>query len=521
MGVPRSSAADRQASLAAIERRRWLLQMLALGAVGCTRRDDRGSSRNTTATIAYEERALQPDYDEPDKRLVFLPLVVENERGDLEGRLAERWEHSADYHEWTYYLRPGLRWHNGVPVTAHDVKFSLDLLAHPDVLSFGPRAFESVRVHDELTVTVRTGRLITPYSYNTWPICYPKHRLERLDPKKIDEWEFWTHPLGNGPYRFVRYVPQTMIEYEANADYYRGKPKIEHVRLKFVGQSSLTELLSGNVDSAHVDLSQVAALAGNPHFRVYYSVQGTNVVTLWWRHSHVLFRDRRVRLALTLAINRTELLRVLRIPETIPIVDGPFSRGQFRRQELAPALAFDPARARTLLDAAGWRVRAGDGLREREGRPFQFTAIIRENFGGAQATAVYVQDQLRRVGIGMDIQFLEQASLHRQVLSGRFEAAFTTFGPSPLSLFGNRSWVGYSSPAASELIERLAATLDPDARDAIYRDLTALCREDMPVTFLYPVVSTTVAHQRLQGLSSPWRTNPVVHMEDLWLDDRA
>jgi len=509
----------RQAVLADIARREWLLQILALGAAGCRRGEDRAYSRGTTATIAYEERALNPDYDEPDKRLVFLPLVVENETGELEGRLAERWEHSTDYREWTYHLRPGVRWHDGVPVTAHDLKFSLDLLAHPDVLEFGPKAFESVTVLDDLTVTVRTGRIAD--AYNTWPICYPKHRLERLDPKHIADWEFWTHPLGNGPYRFVRYLPQTMIEFEANSDYYRGKPKIEHVRLKFAKEPSLTELLSGNVDSSALDPAQVAMLSRDRRFRVYYDFVGTNVQTIWWQHGHPFFRDPRVRLALTLAINRRELLQVLRLPDTIPLVDGPFSRRQLRRGELPTPVAHEPARARALLDAVGWRDKDANRLRERAGQPFRFTAIVRENVTGSHATAVYVQDQLRRVGVGMDIQFVDQGSVYAQMRSGRFEAALVPYGLTSGILFGQRSWIGYTNAAAGGRMDRLDRTLDPDARDAIYRELTAICRADVPVTFLCPLVGTTVAHQRLHGLSTPWRTDPLVHMEELWLDDRA
>ena len=189
--------AHRRAVLAAIARREWLLQMLALGAACCARREDRRGSLGTTVTIAYEEENLEIDYDEPDKRLVFLPLLSENQNGELEGRLAEAWEHSADYREWTYHLRPGIRWHDGVPVTAHDLKFSLDLLTRPEAGEFGPEAFESVTVRDDLTVTVRTGRIGD--AYYAWPICYPKHRLERLDPKAIAGWTVSRHERKSSP----------------------------------------------------------------------------------------------------------------------------------------------------------------------------------------------------------------------------------------------------------------------------------------------------------------------------------
>ena len=81
----------------------------------------------------------------------------------------------------------------------------------------------------------------------------PKHVLEDLDPKKFWEWDYWYHPaVSAGPYRFVRYVPQTLMEFEANPIYFRSKPRIARVVLKFVGEAaSLTELLSGNVDVVH------------------------------------------------------------------------------------------------------------------------------------------------------------------------------------------------------------------------------------------------------------------------------
>ena len=126
--------AQRQAVLAAIARREWLLQLLALGAAGCRRRtDDPAYSRGNTLVMAYpEDESLR--YDDLSVQSLYLPrLTAEDENGGLQLLLAQSWEHSADYRECTYHLRTNVRWSDGVPVTAQDVKFTLDLLSHPDV----------------------------------------------------------------------------------------------------------------------------------------------------------------------------------------------------------------------------------------------------------------------------------------------------------------------------------------------------------------------------------------------------
>jgi ABC-type transport system substrate-binding protein len=140
-----------QAVLAAIARREWLLQMLALGVAGCGRGGDRAYARGNTLIAGVDgyadDRPLTPDgYAE---FLVYLPLVRIDEHGERQPCLATEWEHSADYLEWTYRLRPGVRWHDGRPVTVDDVKFTHDLHARPDALV--PRLRTECTVHDEST----------------------------------------------------------------------------------------------------------------------------------------------------------------------------------------------------------------------------------------------------------------------------------------------------------------------------------------------------------------------------------
>src|SRR5215510_5798386 len=118
-------------------------------------REPRRAAEPDSITVLYPggETVLGPDEDYPAQFLVFLPLVARNGRGDLEGRLARSWEHTPDYRTWTVRLRDGIRWHDGVPVTAHDVKFSWDLRSHPDVLWFAPGSY-TVTVIGALTYSI-------------------------------------------------------------------------------------------------------------------------------------------------------------------------------------------------------------------------------------------------------------------------------------------------------------------------------------------------------------------------------
>ncbi len=508
---------------------RMCVGSLALAAAGC-RRNDRFEANHSTITVFFwgDEQALSPHSYNPAQFLAFLPLVTHNARGELVGRLAESWEHSPDYRTWTIQLRKGLRWHDGVPVTAHDVKFTLDLLSHPKVLMVPPGSFTVTVLDDHAyTISYHTQAIGSPGD-DYWTVYYPKHLLEKLDPNQFASWEFWTHPVGNGPYRYSRRVPKTMIEFEANPDYYRGKPKIERVVIKFgeTGASgALTELLSRNVDAipcCYLDAIDLLKLKDDARFHTYYYIQPEKLNAIAWNHRHLFFRDRTVRRALTLAINRRELHQVLNLPANLPILDAFVTERQFLRGEIPTALPYNPGEAKRLLDEAGWRDAGTNGAREKDGKAFRFTALV-SRLQEEDKAAVYVQAQLRGVGVQMDISSLEGEAQAQRVKAGEFEASFNvaylTWPWGGRLFFGEGSLIGYNNPKVVALQKIAQSSMNPEEIEGIYRELVPIFQADLPVTFLYPAVWPTVADRRVRGLSSPVRADPIWYMEDLWLGD--
>ena len=407
-----------------------------------------------------------------------------------------------------------------MPVTAQDVKFTLDLLNHPAVIY---ATVDAVTIIDDYTVKIRRKAGAGPDQLG-WVYHLPKHVLEDLDPKKFWQWDYWYHPaVSAGPYRFVRYAPQTLMEFETNPTYFRTKPRIERVVLKFVAEGAgLNELMSGDIDVVKLaNPAQIPAVAKDARFRVYNKVEHF-ARAIYWKCDHPLFRDARVRRALTLAMDRRALLGVLNLPGDLPITDGIFTERQFLRRQFPEPLPYDPAQARGLLEAAGWQDHDGDGVRERDGQPFRFTAIVRGE-QGLDRLAVYVQSQLREVGLQMEVQVLDTGLVWDRFIRGDFEAVFNMHQPDPEQQqrdFGKSNRIGYQNPDMVRLTDQAVATGDPDELDRIYHALTEILQADLPVTRLVPWTWTSFAHRRVSGPGTPFLAMPDRYMEDLWLENR-
>lgn len=517
-GLTRSTARRKLTRLGRLlQAARLAFSVLAVLNVGCDiNGEERASLSSGTVIVGVKNKdSLLPRYTQADF-LIFSSLTTYSSLPDVESepRLARSWEASADGRVRTWHLRDDVRWHDGEPLTAHDVKFTFDLMSHPEVGYYWGR-FDEVTAVDDLTVRISTTR----HDYNSDIVIYPKHLLDHLEPARFWQWDFWTHPVGSGPYRFVRYAPERFIEFEANPDYFAGKPRIERLVIKFIGEAGVTEALAGNVDVVYflLDERSVPVLKKDERFGIYYGVFGA-AIGLYLNHRHPLFSDSRVRRAVALAIDRPAILEAIGLPRDLPLTDVLFSPRQFNRRQLPPPLPYDPEAAQQLLEEAGWVDEDGDGIREKGGIQARFSLNPR----GAGRREILIQDYLRRIGLAVEIETGASGEGRARLDAGEFDAGVHVVQPGPESFaryFGENSVVGYRNPRVAEALSQAVKTSDFDALDALYVGIREELARDMPLVLLQPFTRTHAVHRRIKGLNPIMMLrDPLEQMEDLWVE---
>ena len=452
-------------------------------------------------------------------RMIFSPLFRRTREGEIEGDVVRSWEVGDDRSHWTYHLRTDVRWHDGTPLTARDVAFTIELYQDPGVLGRPPGSALTTVV-DDSTIVVRYLRSgWDPLETNS-PIL-PAHLLEELDPADYPRWKFWDAPVGTGPFRFVRQTEFSFVELEANPEHHRGRPAIDRVILRAGGGGGYMELLAGNVDVLpmnSISVLQARLLEEDPRFAVYYDLS-TGPIRIHWNLSDPLFEDARVRRALSLGIDRRELATFLGYPKGMEPRDLPASRGQVARGETPPLLEYDPTEAARSLDELGWRERGG--IRERDGSTFEFELLVNP---ANLPLAVLVQAQLQRIGIRAELTALDRSLAQRRFQSGDFQAAMGLhMGLDNLTFRSSEggSWSTYESPEMETLMEALEREVIPASRDSLYRRLWPLLREGVPLTYLVPELLISAARAEVRGLETPNRSWPEAYMDELWIEEES
>ena len=293
------------------------------------------------------------------------------EKGGIGPGVAERWERAADGRSWTFYLRKGQRFHNGDPLTGHDVKFSLERIMTPESISSGAaelrRAVDRIEVLDDLTVRVHTKSVIPHFAASLSRAVFmegtvmPKKYIETVGIKAFRE-----RPIGSGPWKFVRNVPGDRIEYEAVASpHWRGTPQFKRLTLLLVPEQSTRLAMVRTGEAAIVSMGPEALKEARAGGMKIVSVPGTmQAVYQFWG----LYRpeakgspltDVRVREALSLAIDRQQIIDHVMAKEA----RGPLPFTMYRysidvdlpRWEAwsKTGLRYGPARAKQLLAEAG------------------------------------------------------------------------------------------------------------------------------------------------------------------------
>ncbi len=207
--------------------------------------------------------------------MLYVPLLRWSEELEIEGRLATSWEFSEDRREVTMQLRDDVQWHDGVPTTAEDVEFTFEMfmtpeLAYPDQGSL--RYLESVEALGPHEVSFRFSRAYADQLAHLRKVILPKHLLGHIPAAEMEAADFNRAPVGNGPFRFVRWKQQQEIVFEANPDFFDGRPNVDRVVIRVVpDQTALeTALRSGQVDLVErLRYEAVGTLRDDPDVQVF------------------------------------------------------------------------------------------------------------------------------------------------------------------------------------------------------------------------------------------------------------
>lgn len=438
----------------------------------------------------------------------------------LRPRVAESWELSNDRKTVTFRLREGVRWHDGTPVTADDVVFTIDKVREPAVenKTYGPmfRDLDSIEALDRLTVVARYAQ-ITPDFLEAWRVPLLPRHLAGVEEDLLTS-EFSRHPVGCGPFRFVSYRPGQEIVLRANDDYWDGRPHIDRLVFKIYPdlRTGYQALLIGNLDLIKVspDLWREArdSEAGAHLTAIAYSTLAVWPVIWNQDGSNPFFVDARVRLALVHALDRQEFVERVAHGLARPGVTTYHPESVWAEPSLEPR-AFDRPLAERLLDEAGWRDHDGDGIRDKDGRPFHFTLLIpNSSFQLTQQIAVWQQDAWRRIGVKAEIERMEWQAFRERRNAGEFEAVSFSlaFSPNPdqFDLYHSSAtetgfnFYGLDDREIDRLVELGRTTFDVQQRKVVFGQLQQALYEREPITCTFNFVSPVLYDRRLLGVTA-------------------
>lgn len=411
--------------------------------------------------------------------------------------LAEKWEASPDGKTWTFTLRKDVKWHDGKPFTADDVKFTFDSILNPSTntrLRGDLSTISEVTVVDPSTVKFQLKSSFAPLPVFLAYTCgiVPKHLLEGKDINTAADFNKKS-PVGTGPFKLKEYVTGSHAQLVANPDYFRGKPKLDSITFKIVPDQ--------NAILAQLNTGELAFASGTaPSVFTGLDPNKVDVVRVdrpGWIHlspnmKNPLFQDKKVRQAISHAINRQAISNSAGDGQLQP-AGGPIP--PLLKDWFNPAtqpVAQDLEKAKALMAEAGWKPGA-DGILQKDGKPFKFT-LTWGRTAGRDAFGVPAHQDLKKLGMDVTAEVGEWTAYLKRFQERDFEMVLdgwvAPYDPDLYSYFHSSAATGgknvsqFSSPVLDKLLEDGRAEIDPAKRKKIYDDMQAFVYDELPEIFV-------------------------------------
>ena len=434
--------------------------------------------------------------------LLFDALLTRDEHLNVQPGLAERWE-MPDPLTYVFHLHHGVTFHDGRPLTSRDVKWTFDSLLQGKIRSTKTSTYRSVdriETPDDFTVVfhLKEPNATLPWNLSEGAIGIVPYGL--LD-------EVTTRPLGSGPFKFVSAEPDKEVILERNNNYWGDKVRLARIRFVVVPDTTTRalELRKGSADVAINALTSdmVLALAKEPRLTIQRA-PGTILSYVAFNLRDPLLKDVRVRQAIAYAVDRQPLIEYIwrGFAQPAASVLPPQSWAYDPNLPMSP---HDPEKARQILDAAGYRPTKG----------IRFHLTMKTSTEeSTRLLAAVLQQQLREVGIALDIRTYEFATFLADVTSGAFQFYSlrwiggnedpdifdTVFHSSNIPPKGrNRSF--YSNPRVDALIDQARRESDQKIRKRLYAELQEILAQDIPYVNLWYFDNVLVHSKRVHGIT--------------------
>lgn len=451
------------------------------------------------------------------------------------GELASTWNVSKDKLTYTFYLRHGVLWHDGKPMTGDDVKFTFDRLMDDQVRAVSARA--------PLEPFIKSYRLVKPdqfeivcKSVSPWflvslsdiPIL-PEHLMRKGD---LNTHPLLRRPVGTGPYRFERWDPGQQIVLNRFDRYWGKKPRIAQLLYRIVTSPDTALKLARRRELDFISRIRPAQYVGtvlkdpvmrNEFITVRHSSPGTSYLLL--NHKRPLFQDVRVREALARLLDLRTIADKIFFGLARPVGALYWYKDPDYNESLKP-VPFDPAGAARLLREAGFVDSDNNGVLDRDGQPFRFVFLLVAASQTNRRWLTMYQEQLRKAGIVMEISpidwaaFLDRIRRHDfdagplgMVQVGPFSDLFLQFHSSQIE--DGQNYGAYRNDRVDDLLDSIRGEMDPKRRRKRSLQVQALLRREMAVIPLFAYEDPGIVARRVHGVysSALW-----YQVRDWWID---
>ena len=490
--------------------------------------------------------------DQDVNKIIFPSLLQANESGELVPYLAKSYEVSEDGLTLTFHLQENAVWHDGEPVTAEDVAYTIECIIDPNFTGtaynkvstiVGAEAYhngeadsvEGIKVIDEHTIEFTLNSTYAPAlnSISSRDIL-PKHIWESIPVGEHEnQVELMKSPVGCGPYKVTEYVEGQYVSLVANEDYWEGAPKTQNLIIKVVTVDSiLAEFNNGTIDVVSVrDLTgdDKATLAD-----MGYEI--TNFANNIYRYIGVnlrkpIFQDKALREALYYAIDREGIVANL-LEGNGSVINSPFLPASWAKEDASrmEIRGYDIEKAKSILADAGYADSDGDGVLEApDGTKLSFTYKIPTDSALTEQVALVVQQGWKDIGVQVEIQSFEYSEL-AQIAIFNHDFDFYTlncqFGDDP-DIFAwwhssaahdeegvpSFNFDGYKSDECDDLITKALATNDQAERTELYNEAARVINEDAPMIFLYCQDNSYAYPAGMEGFA-PYTFNVVYNVNN-------